>query len=301
MIYKERSKPLELLQLEVLAHRTALSPKKQSDLVKLKKGFEGERLFDSMLESLSHKHLQVNDLLLTFNGTVFQIDTLLITQEKIFVYEVKNFHGEFIYEQEKFFKFPQQEIQNPLHQIARSTSLLTQLIRKLGFNWPIQSHVIFINKNFTLFNAPPNTSMILPTQIDPHLKYLQTIPSRLNHVHKRLAEKLIEQHLDQSPFQKKPAYSYEQVKKGILCGKCSSSIVKLEGRTVYCDDCGWNEPFADSVVRTVNDFVLLFPEMKITVSQTHEWCNSLISKKGISSALQKNFKRGGKKRWTYYY
>lgn len=84
MIYKERSKPLELLQLEVLAHRTALSPKKQSDLVKLKKGFEGERLFDSMLESLSNKHLQVNDLLLTFNGSVFQIDTVTDYSRKKF-------------------------------------------------------------------------------------------------------------------------------------------------------------------------------------------------------------------------
>ncbi|MFC0015182.1 MULTISPECIES: nuclease-related domain-containing protein [Allobacillus] len=214
MIYNERSKPLELLQLEVLAHRTTLSPKEQSDLVKLKKGFEGERLFDFMLEGLSKQHLQVNDLLLTFNGTVFQIDTLLITQDKIFVYEVKNFDGEFIYEQEKYFKYPQQEIQNPLHQIARSTSLLTQLIRKLGFNWPIQSYVIFVNKNFTLFNAPPNTSMILPTQIGSHLEYLQTIPSHLNRVHKRLAEKLIERHLDESPFQKKSSYSYDQVKKG---------------------------------------------------------------------------------------
>ncbi|MBR7554868.1 nuclease-related domain-containing protein [Allobacillus sp. GCM10007491] len=300
MILKERSKPLELQRLEVLNRRISLTTKQHTNYLQYSKGYEGERLFDSLVQDFSEKHIVLTDLLLQFNDTVFQIDSLLITQEKILIYEVKNFTGEYIFEQDKFLKLPQQEIQNPLHQVARSSSLLTQLIRRAGFNLPTQSHVIFVNRNFTLFNAPPNTAMILPTQIEGHLKYLQTIPSRHNDLHKRLMEKLIELHLDKSPYQQQFDYTYEEIKKGITCARCHSYKIKLIGRMINCNDCDLSESYVDSVIRTINEFLILFPDMKLTVINVYELCGELISKKVISHTLQKNFKKMGSNRWTYY-
>lgn len=218
MIYKQREMTGELRLLHALDRRLTLSPKDRKNYLHLLKGLKGERRFDKLLNNLKCDHIQIHDLLLEHNGTVFQIDTLLITKEKVFVYEVKNYQGEFFFDQERFFKVPRQEIMNPLHQIGRSAPALTQLLRKHGYNLPIQFHVVFVNPEFTLFHAEQNTPIILPTQISDHLRMLNGFGSKLNQTHKHLAEKLIELHLKESPYQNRPEYEYDEVKKGVVCG-----------------------------------------------------------------------------------
>lgn len=106
MIYKQREMTGELRLLHALDRRLTLSPKDRKNYLHLLKGLKGERRFDKLLNNLKCDHIQIHDLLLEHNGTVFQIDTLLITKEKVFVYEVKNYQGEFFFDQERFFKVP---------------------------------------------------------------------------------------------------------------------------------------------------------------------------------------------------
>ncbi|MBR7553582.1 nuclease-related domain-containing protein [Allobacillus sp. GCM10007491] len=300
MIFKERKMSDELQMLQALDRRMALSPKDHKNYQHLLKGFRGEAQFDQLLANLSCAHIQIHDLLLEHNGTVFQIDSLLIMKEKIIVYEVKNYQGEFFFEQERFFKVPRQEIMNPLHQIGRTAPILTQLLRKHGFNIPIQFHVVFVNPEFTLFYAEQNTPIILPTQIKSHLQILDENNSRLNETHNRLAKKLVELHLNESPYQKQPEFEYGEMKKGVVCGCCGLMEVEVKGRKVYCKHCNWVEHLDTVIVKLIMEYKLLFPNKKVTVSAIDEWCGSLISLKSISRILGQYFTRKGSFRWTYY-
>lgn len=114
MLHKPRTIPPELLTLRHLNHRMHLPPGDKQHLFNLNKGFEGELKFDTWTEKLSCDCLIINDLLLTINKTHFQIDSIIIIANVIYLYEVKNLEGDYIYdtERDKFYQMNKLEIVN---------------------------------------------------------------------------------------------------------------------------------------------------------------------------------------------
>ncbi|MED1202767.1 nuclease-related domain-containing protein [Heyndrickxia acidicola] len=300
MIYKTRNESTELVILESLNTRMNLSVKDKQHYSNLKKGYEGEVLFDSLTENLECECFILNDLLLKLNNTLFQIDSLIITSETIYLFEVKNFEGDFYFESDRFYKKPQTEMSNPLLQLSKGESLLRQLLQNLGINIPINASVVFINPAFTLYQAPLNKPFILPTQLNSYFKKLNTLPSKLYKKHEILAEKLLSLHINDSPFKTLPLYNYDDLQKGITCDKCSSFSISIEGRNCVCNDCGHQELVTAAVIRSVEEFKLLFPNEKITTNIVHEWCKAVTSKKRIRMILGKNLEISGIHQWAFY-
>lgn len=133
MAYKEREKSSSLLIMESLMNRSNLSKDERNRYAYLVKGLEGEQILDRRTEMLECDCLVLNDLLLKINGTVVQIDSLLITANGICIYEVKNYEGKYFYEAEKLYKLlTKREVMSPLIQINRSQTLLRQLVGAIG-------------------------------------------------------------------------------------------------------------------------------------------------------------------------
>ncbi|MGG3564581.1 nuclease-related domain-containing protein [Neobacillus rhizosphaerae] len=133
MLLKPRYKSNELIIMKSLFMRTNLSPKDKKYYLKLEKGYQGEVMFDQYTSKLQNDLYFINDLCLDFNNANFQIDTLTISQSTIFPFEVKNFEGNYYYEKDSFFTLSRDEVQNPLDQLKRSSTLLRQLIKNIGF------------------------------------------------------------------------------------------------------------------------------------------------------------------------
>ncbi|MFC4322285.1 nuclease-related domain-containing protein [Litchfieldia salsa] len=300
MPYKSRSKSTELLILEYLNRRMRLSDQEKTNYYSISKGFEGELRFDSMTDTLQCECLILNDLLLKLNNTLFQIDSLIITPEAIYCFEVKNYEGDYVYESDRFYKKSKSEITNPLTQLNRSESLFRQLLQGLDINFPIHAFVVFINSEFTLYQTPLNKPLIFSTQINRFLKNLSTKTTNLTTKQRNLADKLISLHITDSPFKQLPSYNYEELRKGITCFKCSSFSISVSGMNCYCEDCGQIELVSSSVMRSVKEFKLLFPNQKVTTSLIHEWCQVVQSKKRIMRILEKNFEKVGTHQWSYY-
>ena len=98
LLLKTRTEPTELVLLRLLNQRSQLSKDDQQNYFKLKKGYEGELMFDSLIEKLEIECLILNDLLLKVNNKTFQIDSLLIRNNQIQIFEVKNYTGDFYYQ-----------------------------------------------------------------------------------------------------------------------------------------------------------------------------------------------------------
>src|SRR5699024_7882235 len=103
MIIKRRSKPLVLKKLETVMSR--LPPhfsgiaKLQSDITKRYKGYIGEQKVDyHMLQLLHPKFTLLQDVCLHGNSTKNQLDTIVITQNAIFIIEIKNYNGTRIFD-----------------------------------------------------------------------------------------------------------------------------------------------------------------------------------------------------------
>ncbi|WP_390285435.1 nuclease-related domain-containing protein [Ureibacillus sp. GCM10028918] len=290
MIIKSRSEPNELVILKALRNRMNLSKTDQQNYTSLKKGFEGELLFDLLLEKLECDCFVLNDLLLKTNNQTFQIDSLIIFSNVVYLLEIKNYSGNYRYKSEKLFQKEQTEITNPLIQLYRTESLLRQLFLKLNFNFSIQSSVIFINPEFTLYQAPLDIPFIFPSQLNSFIKSVNSHQSKLNEQHKKLAEHLSSLHIEHNPYQHCPPYNYQQLRKGMPCPACFSFSITITGKKCTCTSCGNTELVESAVVRNVKEFKLLFPDEKVTTSKMYEWCKIIESRRRILRILKKNFK-----------
>lgn len=300
MPYKARIEALLLMIIRILNTRMNLTVDEQNYYLNQEKGYEGECRFDQLTETLENNCYILNDLLLEINNTNFQIDSSIIFQETIYLFEVKNHEGDYRYLPDNFQTISGKEISNPLDQLKRSKSLFQQLLQNLGFDFSVEAYVVFINPEFTLYQAPPNIPFIFPTQLNRFLKKLDTKPSHLNSQHKKLADKLVSLHQTDSPYQRLPKYEYEQIKKGITCKSCHSFSVSDSGKKVVCSDCGCEELLSSAVIRSVEEFKLLFPDRKITTNDIHEWCGVVESKKRVRRILRANFKSTGNCKWTFF-
>lgn len=288
MFLKPCTESSELQTIRYLHPRIELSTKDKQYYFNLEKGYEGEQQFASWLEEkLTGEWIALCDLLLEVNRTVFQIDLLLITQKVVYPFEVKNYEGDFHVENGVWYTSSGDEIKNPLLQLERSDSLLRRLLHLT--NVSIKPHLVFVNPEFALFQAPLNTPILLPTQLNRFMKILNQKTTKLHEKHSRLAEQLLSEHIIKSPFSRIPTYNYEQLKKGITCRVCHALSTFSEGRIIICSQCGCQEKMDSAVLRSIEQFMLLFPNKKVTTSTIYDWCKIIGSRKTIRRILSQNF------------
>jgi len=142
------------------------------------------------LEKLSGNYLILNDLLLEINNTIFQLDSLLIAQQIIYLFEVKNYEGDYYIKDDQWYSsFSGKEIKDPLLQLKRSESLLRKLLESIQSNFLIKSYFVFLNPEFTLLQASKELPIIYPNQINRFVKKLNPqFLSKLNQRGTKLAE-----------------------------------------------------------------------------------------------------------------
>jgi hypothetical protein len=59
---------------------------------------------------------------------------------------------------------------------------------------------------------------------------------------------------------------------------------------LVCRKCGCKEDIDSAIVRSTEEFRVLFPEMKISTNSIHEWCKVIQLKKRIRRTLASNYK-----------
>lgn len=300
IVIKPRGENIELELLRSLRVHKKLAEEDENNFVSLEKGWLGEKQFDQLLLGLTNENLILNDLLLKVNNTLFQIDSLLITQKKIFIFEVKNYEGDYYIKDGRLHIMNGKEIKNPLIQTSRSESLFRQLLQELRFNVPVESNVIFINPEFYLYEAPVNGPYVFHAQLGRFLKKLDAgAASGVSGGHIELAKKLASLHITKNPYSRLPDYTYEELEKGIVCKSGCLFMEVINQNYLSCPICGESENKESAVLRAVKEFSLLFPDRKITTNDVMEWCG-VISKKRVRKILLANFTLVRKAKASYY-
>lgn len=121
---KQRLISEELRILRALNNRMDFSEEEERLYANLEKGYQGEVAFDRLAEKLKADMIVLNDICLEFNHAVFQIDTLIISQKEVFLLEIKNYTGDYLYEAGDIRAVSSQfDLTNPLHQLNRIQTL----------------------------------------------------------------------------------------------------------------------------------------------------------------------------------
>ena len=300
MFSEPRKPPLNLLMLRLLNAHMTLSEQDQRNYYRLEKGFEGELKFDELTDELQTDCFVLKGLLLEVGGNEFQIDTLIIFQGIIHLYDVKNYEGDYYLEDGKLYLLKGNIVKDPLAQLRRCETLFIKLLQELGFRIPVESRLVFISPEFTLMQAPKDYPIIYPTQVNRYMKKLNKMPGRLNKSHEMLTKQLLSLHKLVSDNMKLPPYQYEDLEKRIMCEVCYSLATEVNGGFIVCKKCGHRETVESAVLRGVRELVLLFPGIKITTNLVHEWCGIVKSKKTVRRILIKHYPSAGKTTYRYF-
>lgn len=301
MLLKARTVPDDLQILRYLNVRMELSEQDKYRYRNLERGYEGEVKFDQLMESHLEERFIINDLLLKINNSLFQFDTVTISQDGIQLIDVKNFQHDCFYDSDKFFNVTtNREYQNPIVQLKRSQTLFRQLLQTHKLNYLVDASVIFINPEFTLYQAPMNLPIVLPGQVKRFIKKYNQIPSKLHDGHRELAQKLISLHQPKNPFVTLPVYHYSQLRKGIYCETCGSFQVIKSGHYFICKSCSGAEKTEHAILRNVKEFTVLFPDKTISTKGIADWCKDAVSKKTISRILRRHFSICGSARESHF-
>jgi len=283
------ARPPELQILEVLRSRTTLSSDSTTFYHSLKKGYEGETKWHSLLKrKLSTDSMILYDLLLDRSDSLFQLDCLIIQQRTIWHLEIKNYDGDFMMKNDKMYKLPNEyEVNNPLNQIERGQRLMKDLLKKYAYHFPIESFAVFIHPEFALYHVHRNMPIVMPTQINRFITTINQTPSSLNSAHRKLAHELLSLRTSRPLSKRLPEYEFDQLEKGIPCVKCNGWMVagNKSGRKLICEVCGNLESRESSVLRNTEEFCILFPNQKITTLRIWEWCGGILSKFKIRGIL----------------
>lgn len=298
---QELSKPRELIVYEFSNGRMPFTSEQEMKMRNIQKGFEGERLFSELLKnSTNQDFIPLYDILLEDNGTVFQLDCLLIFQSEIIMLEIKNYYGEFMLKDDYLYSFTaEKRYRNPLHQLQRSDLQLRDFFTKHKITMPLTSHIIFINQAFTLFHADPNHNVILPTQLYTFLKKINHKTGNIGKSHYNIANTILNLRDNRSLYDRLPNYNYSQVRKGLLCKDCRIPL-KKENRKLCCGYCKEVGRIEAVIMENVDEFHTLFPNERITIKNMYNWCGKIVSRTTIKRVLTKNMQLNGRSKYSYY-
>lgn len=300
MILKSRTESKELIIMRYLNSRMTLSPSEKQHYIKLEKGYKGEQHFDKLTEAHLEDYLILNDLTFEHNNTTFQIDSLLISDKTLHPCEIKYHAGDFYIKNELWYTALGKEIRNPVLQLKRAESLLRSMLQEIKSDFKVSAQVVFVNPEFTLYHAPMDLPMILPTQLNRFFKTLKLKPTNMKKDQMKTANQLLALQVVNSLYSKIPTYEYEQLQKGISCSECRSLSVTVFDDICVCENCGFKEDIEAVVLHSIEEFAALFPDKKITTSGIHEWCQLPSSTKVLRKMLKKHFRPIGYRRHTYY-
>ncbi|ULG73669.1 nuclease-related domain-containing protein [Macrococcus brunensis] len=102
-IVKRLTKTESFQQLEQKLMRTQTTEEDMLKWQRRLRGFQGEKQFASLVEKHLTEGIVMFNLILSFNNKEFQIDALLLMQDDIYLFEVKNFSDDIFIKQHQFF------------------------------------------------------------------------------------------------------------------------------------------------------------------------------------------------------
>ncbi|CQR45928.1 Nuclease-related domain protein [Paraliobacillus sp. PM-2] len=299
MIIKERKKPKELVILEILMKRKELSQRDYMKYQHLMRGYEGELRFDSYLKRYGKNLMVLNDIQLKYNEKYFQIDTIVITNDIIYLFEIKNYHGQYYFDQDILYKVPNKEIENPTLQRNRTISLFRMFLKSKGIDMPLKSYIVFIHPQCSIYQTPLNQQIIFHSNVHSILTQLnenEYSGKKSKNIVRVLESSLYHAFHQEDIFN----YTFDELQKGIPCYQCGSMETYPINRVVKCKCCEAEEIVSISILRCIKNFQKLFPNEKLTSNIISKWCGDSITHTRCKRVLLNHFTKQGNTKSTYF-
>ncbi|CDZ99527.1 Nuclease-related domain protein [Jeotgalicoccus saudimassiliensis] len=295
-----RKKPEELLFLNALGRRTALSVYDADKLNRLEIGMTGEREYDRIFGDAGHNGLYIyRDIYLKIENSVTQYDTLIISESGIVVNEIKNFTGDYrvagsMWTREGSGPVPD----DALSQLRRAVGKLMRLGTAHGMNFDVSGKLVFPNESFRLFSNEENVWKQVVLRVDLR-QYFGGFRNEYSGTYASQVADIIERHIVPNPYFKQRV-EFDSVRHGLYCGGCGSFKLEKHQFHLRCQTCGSRESNETHLVRAMSDFKYLFGPLEMTSRRMTEFTGGMVNYRTVLRALAKYCYSHGQKKSTSY-
>lgn len=290
-----RSEPELLFSLPRLINRLSKGfPVKgkmdlEEKLYRLRAGYSGELKVDRYLESVPYmqgKIILTGVALPIKFGSLFQIDTLIISERYVMIVEVKNVKGDLYFKTNPHYLLrvldgEETVMDCPITQLELAKIHLVEWFRQQGMNIEVQGVIVLANRNAHIREIPPHAPVIYMKRLSILLGEKEKYPEVLSTVQlERLRIRIRQQ---QSDYVTGPLCSYfhinpKYLKRGQLCVKCHESTDYKTERLRYCKYCELTQP--NNFRETIEDWLML-----VDSSITNAQCRYFLDLKNKDDAV----------------
>ena len=287
MFINNREIPVELLYYRALSARTELTANEKYQMNIMKKGYEGECLYDKILDEVGHDNVYIfRDVYLKIGNTITQYDSIVITDDYVAVNEIKNFLGDFHYSKDIWYRNGHSLEDDTFAQLRRAQGKLMKLSKDFAVKFEVHGALIFINDDFRL--TSDKDDIWDKTIVRSHLRnYLRSLNSGYRGEKAKKIANIINKHrVNNTHFNVKPNIS--RLRLGFYCGECKNYDLEKRRFHFKCSCCGTIETNETHLLRAISDHKFLFYNQPVTKKSILYLINNQLKRSAVGRLLHKH-------------
>ncbi|UTH13361.1 nuclease-related domain-containing protein [Macrococcus equipercicus] len=267
---------------------------------KLLKGEYGETRVDELLSCFfdGFDGIYISDLRLNIDFQQVQVDSLIVLDDCVLVFEVKNLSFDLHAADGLFYMMSGEPFTALNDQLARLKKLLRAYVAQFDPYIDVIVYPFFINDSQCIHGmllrgdvlATSNFALVL-AKYRRRFNWRSTVPL-VNHLMKRSVP---------NNFDKKMDIDYSKVTKGTYCSVCYNKVERISQRKFQCLKCNTDISTAAVISNGVKEISRIWPDKPITTKLVTDWLGESIDKRTIQRVLSKNYllTKGNYEGWHY--
>lgn len=286
--------PTKIELYQELLIRGALSTEQAQELEQLQFGQEGEQTLIDYFRMYGESHWSVfQNVWVDYYGK-FEVDCLLITSNQIYLFEVKNYKGQYVYENSQCRCNGQKIGHNAISQTQKSYINFTNFLRQNKINVPVTGVLLFtgIDCEVTIHDEIGDLKVVRRNQLRNFIHKIKH--DERNYRKDRVDIDSLRQVLDDfeihNPFLPDaiPSEIVSRIRNGVRCSHCHSFEVDALKMYVCCL-CGIYEPIENAIIRTICEFALIHFDSDLLINDLVIFFNGDYSRGTIKKYMDKHF------------
>ena len=291
--------------LKEIHKRDGLDSKLADDYKRLETGYQGEKLVLDYFKEFGQNHwIIMQNVWLDYYGE-FEIDLLVVTNNRIYTFEVKHFSGNYEFKNNQCTRNGQRIGHNAISQAQKSFINTQNLFKRNGVHSVVNGGIIFTGDHcdVVVYDEVADLAVLTTNQLREYIYQIANIESRNTYKNTDSDEvlSLLNQYAVPNPFppNKMTDEINDRMQKGIICSHCSAPDIYTQHRYLECK-CGMFEPRENAIFRTICEYGLIHFDKDLTTGALEDFFNGDVTRRSIFLYLNHHFKKIGTGKGTQY-
>ncbi len=268
----------KLLMLELL-HSRAETDVRQ--LERERKGISGEK----MVRELIDEKMMLEDVTLEIDGSVIQLDFIVIAAGRVTVLEVKHHSSDYVIRENIWYFNDGQQASNPFYQLERTRGLMEKYLRQRGFRVPVWGFIVWTNIASHVYGLKQDDPFMTPGKL---VRYMS---ENLFRADLMLRDIIDRDRMRVSPFDK-IELDTKKLASGLHCLKCFSLEVKRTRKTVLCTKCQYSASTSEVVKAHIIYYCLLYDRTNFQIKDIMTFTGELINLRTLQTCISQLVETG---------